>query len=72
MYLALYLHGYFIFVSEFTLTHVDEFIDELLTKDYSCDTALPRIQKRFVFSSMSVCCALGNYFACGIFIGILI
>lgn len=36
------------FISEFTLTHVDEFIDELLTKDYSCDTALPRIQKRFV------------------------
>ena len=37
-------------MSEFTLTHVDECIDELLTKDYSCDTALPRIQKRFVFT----------------------
>ncbi|KAL5202006.1 hypothetical protein ABZP36_012958, partial [Zizania latifolia] len=35
-----------VFHSEFTLTHVDEFIDELLTKDYSCDTALHRIQKR--------------------------
>ncbi|KAL6578940.1 hypothetical protein OROMI_009156 [Orobanche minor] len=31
---------------KFTLTHVDEFIDELLTKDYSCDIALPRIKKR--------------------------
>ncbi|KAL6547949.1 U4/U6-U5 snRNP complex subunit prp38 [Orobanche hederae] len=31
---------------KFTLTHVDEFIDELLTKDYSCDIALPRIRKR--------------------------
>ncbi|KAL6544052.1 hypothetical protein OROGR_010549 [Orobanche gracilis] len=29
-----------------TLTHVDEFIDEILTKDYSCDIALPRIKKR--------------------------
>lgn len=35
----------------FTLTHVDEFIDELLTKDYSCDTALPRIQKRWVLEA---------------------
>ena len=33
-------------VSEFSLTHVDEVIDELLTKDYSCDIALPRIKKR--------------------------
>lgn len=56
----------FIFISEFTLTHVDEFIDELLTKDYSCDTALPRIQKRFVFSSVSQSHTLENYFACGI------
>ncbi|KAK6119057.1 hypothetical protein DH2020_047207 [Rehmannia glutinosa] len=31
---------------KFTLTHVDEFIDELLTKDYSCDIALPRIKKK--------------------------
>lgn len=30
----------------FSLTHVDEVIDELLTKDYSCDVALPRVQKR--------------------------
>ncbi|PAN11098.1 hypothetical protein PAHAL_2G147300 [Panicum hallii] len=36
---------------QFTLTHVDEFIDELLTKDYSCDTALPRIQKRWVLEA---------------------
>ncbi|ESR46725.1 pre-mRNA-splicing factor 38 [Citrus sinensis] len=31
----------------FILTHVDEVIDELLTKDYSCDIALPRIKKRW-------------------------
>lgn len=36
-------------VSEFTLTHVDEVIDELLKKDYSCDIALPRIKKRYPF-----------------------
>ncbi|KAM0844798.1 hypothetical protein ACQ4PT_056814 [Festuca glaucescens] len=36
---------------KFTLTHVDEFIDELLTKDYCCDTALPRIQKRWVLEA---------------------
>lgn len=34
-------------VLEFSLTHVDEVIDELLTKDYSCDIALPRIKKRY-------------------------
>lgn len=28
---------------------MDEVIDELLTKDYSCDIALPRIKKRFLF-----------------------
>lgn len=39
-------------VSGFSLTHVDEVIDELLTKDYSCDIAMPRIKKRFV--SLSV------------------
>lgn len=32
---------------EFALTHVDEYIDELLTTDYSCDIALPRIKKRY-------------------------
>ncbi|KQJ86872.1 pre-mRNA-splicing factor 38 isoform X2 [Brachypodium distachyon] len=36
---------------KFMLTHVDEFIDELLTKDYCCDTALPRIQKRWVLEA---------------------
>lgn len=35
------------FVLGFGLTHVDEVIDELLTKDYSCDIALPRIKKRY-------------------------
>ncbi|WOL00471.1 pre-mRNA-splicing factor 38 [Canna indica] len=32
---------------KYSLTHVDEVIDELLTKDYSCDVALPRVQKRW-------------------------
>lgn len=31
----------------FSLTHVDEVIEELLTKDYSCDIAMPRLKKRF-------------------------
>lgn len=35
----------------FALTHVDEFIDELLTKDYSCDIAMPRIKKRWHLES---------------------
>jgi hypothetical protein len=51
---AVFLLICYVFVSEFTLTHVDEFIDELLTKDYCCDTALPRIQKRSVFYCPSV------------------
>jgi len=34
--------------AEFGLTHVDEVIDELLTTDYSCDIAMPRIKKRYV------------------------
>lgn len=36
-----------VIVTDFSLTHVDEVIDELLTKDYSCDIALPRIKKRY-------------------------
>ena len=36
-----------LFLSGFSLTHVDEVIDELLTKDYSCDIALPRVKKRY-------------------------
>ncbi|KAK4748799.1 hypothetical protein SAY87_015385 [Trapa incisa] len=35
----------------FSLTHVDEVIDDLLTKDYSCDIALPRIKKRWTLES---------------------
>ena len=30
-----------------TMTHVDEFVDELLTEDYSCDIALPHLPKRW-------------------------
>ncbi|KAL7205331.1 hypothetical protein ACSBR2_018308 [Camellia fascicularis] len=36
----------------FTLTHMDEVIDELLTKDYSCDIAMPRIKKRWTLESL--------------------
>ncbi|KAL6046307.1 Pre-mRNA-splicing factor 38 [Balamuthia mandrillaris] len=30
-----------------TVCHVDEFIDELLTQDYSCDIVLPHLTKRY-------------------------
>jgi len=33
---------------KFVLSHMDEFIDELLIQDRSCDVILPRIQKRNV------------------------
>lgn len=36
---------------KFSLTHVDEVIDELLTTDYSCDIALPRLQKRWALEA---------------------
>uniref|UniRef100_A0A0C9SA55 Pre-mRNA-splicing factor 38 n=1 Tax=Wollemia nobilis TaxID=56998 RepID=A0A0C9SA55_9CONI len=35
----------------FALSHVDEFIDELLTKDYACDIALPRVPKRWTLET---------------------
>lgn len=37
---------------QYSLTHVDEVIDELLTKDYSCDIALPRIKKRLTIEAI--------------------
>ncbi|XP_058779463.1 pre-mRNA-splicing factor 38-like isoform X2 [Vicia villosa] len=37
---------------EFNLTHVDEVIDELLTTDYSCDIAMPRIKKMWTLESL--------------------
>ncbi|KAK4424580.1 Pre-splicing factor 38 [Sesamum alatum] len=37
---------------KFTLTHVDEFINELLTRDYSCDIVLPRIRKRLTLETI--------------------
>lgn len=33
---------------KFAMSHMDEFIDELLTQDRHCDVILPRIQKRHV------------------------
>ncbi|CAK9212717.1 unnamed protein product [Sphagnum troendelagicum] len=35
----------------YTLSHVDEMIDELLTTDYSCDIALPRVPKRWTLEA---------------------
>lgn len=37
-----------IFLSEFELMHVDEFIDELLHSERVCDIILPRLQVRKV------------------------
>ncbi|XP_011023732.1 PREDICTED: pre-mRNA-splicing factor 38 [Populus euphratica] len=38
---------------KFALTHMDEVIDELLTKDYSCDIAMPRIKKRWTLETLA-------------------
>ncbi|CAI5491223.1 unnamed protein product [Closterium sp. Naga37s-1] len=35
----------------FVLSHVDEFIEELLTLDSSCDIALPRIPRRWTLEA---------------------
>lgn len=35
----------------FALSHVDEFIDLLLTTDYACDVALPRVPKRWTLEA---------------------
>lgn len=37
-------HILLLFVSEFELQHVDEFIDELLHAERMCDIILPRLQ----------------------------
>ncbi|CAN1219769.1 Pre-mRNA-splicing factor 38 [Linum perenne] len=39
---------------KFSLTHVDEVIDELLTKDYSCDITMPRVKKRWTLESLGI------------------
>lgn len=49
---------------EYSLTHVDEVIDELLTKDYSCDIALPRIKKRYVKHFTAHCTWFSIFFFC--------
>lgn len=54
------------------ITHVDEFVDQLLTEDYSCDIALPHLPKcsqapraRFVHSLVrAVCCSFRAWRAC--------
>jgi len=35
----------------FALSHVDELIDELLTTEYACDVALPRVPKRWTLEA---------------------
>lgn len=42
----IYLNSYG--ATGYILARVDEFIDELLTTEYSCDIALPRVPKRYV------------------------
>ncbi|CAI9105278.1 OLC1v1004167C1 [Oldenlandia corymbosa var. corymbosa] len=37
---------------KFALTRVDVFVDELLTKDYSCDIVLPPIKKRWTLECL--------------------
>jgi len=37
----------------FELSHIDEFIDELLNEERSCDVILPRIQKRHVLEELN-------------------
>ena len=39
---------------EFVLTHVDEFIDELLHSDRACDVILPRIQVTLSCSALYI------------------
>jgi hypothetical protein len=43
--------GYIFGGAGYTLSHVDEMIDELLTTDYSCDIALPRVPKRWTLEA---------------------
>lgn len=38
--------------SEFVLSHVDEFVDELLREDRVCDVILPRVQKRHLLEEL--------------------
>lgn len=35
----------------YQLTHIDEFIETLLTKDFACDIALPRIPHRWTLEA---------------------
>jgi len=40
---------------KFELSHMDEFIDELLREERACDVILPRITKREVLEETMVC-----------------
>jgi pre-mRNA-splicing factor 38A len=57
---------------QFELVHMDEFIDDLLREERTCDIILPRIQKRYVLEENN---ELGNkilflilMYICSIFI----
>lgn len=41
-----FLKAFSLGFAEYILSHVDEFIDELLTRDSHCDITLPRLPKR--------------------------
>ena len=41
------------YVLGFELSHMDEFIDELLKEERVCDVILPRIQKRMILEENS-------------------
>lgn len=47
----------------YTAGHVDEFIDELLTTEYSCDIALPRVPKRYTVVN-SLVLSVAQRFGC--------
>lgn len=38
----------------YTLTYMDEFVDELLHSDHSCDTILPRLTKRYLLEDQGL------------------
>ena len=48
MYVDNSIHVHCIFYIELTLSHVDEFVDDLLRNDRVCDVILPRLQVRSV------------------------
>jgi hypothetical protein len=44
----------FILDGSYTLTFIDEFVDEILHSDHSCDTILPRLTKRYLLEDQGL------------------